>query len=68
MGNIQWNIEEVEEPKFNAEKMERFMKKDLFAAKLFQGLKRGTKEKRLEIIFTSCVLDDSHMKRSYEGS
>ena len=43
MGNIQWNIEEVEEPKFNAEKMERFMKKDLFAAKLFQGLKRGTK-------------------------
>lgn len=60
--------EEIDFPKFNVKKMERFIKKDLFAAKLFQGLESGTKEKRLETVFNSCVLGDSLMTNSYESA
>lgn len=60
--------EEMDDPAFDAEKMERFIKVDLFAAKLFEGLKSGTKERRLEIVFNSCVLGDSLMAESYESA
>lgn len=60
-------IEEIDFPEFNAQKMERFIEKDLFAAKLFKGLKSGSKEERLEIIFNTCVLEDSIASSSYEA-
>lgn len=55
-------------PKFDSKKMERFIKKDLFAAKLFEGLNGGTKASRLEAVFNGCVLGDSFMIRSYENA
>lgn len=61
-------IEETDYPEFDVKKMERFIKKDLFAAKLFEGLKSSSKESRLETVFNSCVLDDSLMTKSYESA
>lgn len=55
-------------PLFEATKMEQFVSKDQYANFLFKGLKSGTKEERLEVVFNSVVLEDSQMTISYENS
>lgn len=61
-------IEEIDYPDFEAKKMERFIQKDRYAKKFFETLKSVSKERRLEIVFNSCVLGDSLMSKSYESA
>lgn len=51
--------------KFLADKMERFLIKDLFAKMMIEGLVNGTRGEKLEAVFNSIVHGDSLMEKKY---
>lgn len=55
-------------PEFDVVRMERFLKEDLFARMLFEGLEGGTRAAQLEAFFNSIVLEGSIMTRSYKNA
>jgi hypothetical protein len=55
--------------KFNADKMRKLIEDDVYIERMYNNLiNKGKDElKALELVFETCVLDDSETKKAYKA-